>query len=139
MMNESGLREIAALKTRLLLARALGEHHIWHAIKIMEESADQPQFRRVSRLCDLLEARALLDAVIELGIHLQPARTPWLMGRSGGRWQCRIGWHDRGRLSRCFGRHDDLPAAMMIALLDSFGRGGQRAKRPHAVSEDRKR
>jgi hypothetical protein len=75
----------------------------------------------------------LLEAVIELGAHLQPTRQPWSMERSGDRWRCRVAWNDRGNLRRCAGRHDDLAAALMIALLSSLGR---RRERPKELSKD---
>ena len=131
-IGESRLAELPGLRTQLEMARVLNEHHIWLAVRIIEEREDQPQFRRHRRLRDLLEANALLEAVIELGAHLQPTRHPWSMGRSGDRWRCRVAWSDRGNLRRCVGRHDDLAAAMLIALLGSLDR---RQRRPKELSK----
>lgn len=131
-IGESRLAELAGLKTQLEMARVIKEHHIWLAVRIIEEREDQPQFRRHRRLRDLLEANALLEAVIELGAHLQPTRQPWSMERSGDRWRCRVAWSDRGNLRRCVGRHDDLAAAMLIALLGSLDR---RQRRPKELSK----
>ena len=131
-IGESRLAELPGLRTQLEMARVLKEHHIWLAVRIIEEREDQPQFRRHRRLRDLLEANALLEAVIELGAHLQPTRHPWSMGRSGDRWRCRVAWSDRGNLRRCVGRHDDLAAAMLIALLGSLDR---RRRRPKELSQ----
>lgn len=89
-IGESRLAELPSLRTQLEMARVLKEHHIWLAVRIIEEREDQAQFRRHRRLRDLLEANALLEAVIELGAHLQPTRHPWSMGRSGDRWRCRV-------------------------------------------------
>ena len=132
-IGESRLAELPGLRTQLEMARVIKEYHIWLAVRIIEEREDQPQFRRHRRLRDLLEANALLEAVIELGAHLQPKRHPWSMGRSGDRWRCRMAWNDRGNLRRCVGRHDDLAAALMIALLGSLGR---RRARPKDASKD---
>ena len=126
--GEIPLTALTSLRTQLEVARVLKEHHIWLAVRIIEEREDQPQFRRHRRLRDLLEADALLEGVIELGAHLQPTRHPWSMGRSGDRWCCRVAWNDRGNLRRCMGRHDDLAAAMLIALLGSLDRRQCRSK-----------
>ena len=131
-IGESRLAELPGLRTQLEMARVLKEHHVWLAVRIIEEREDQPQFRRHRRLRDLLEADALLEGVIELGAHLQPTRHPWSMGRSGDRWRCSVAWNDRGNLRRCMGRHDDLAAAMLIALLGSLDR---RQRRPKELSK----
>lgn len=131
--GESPLAALPSLRIQLEMARVLKEHHIWLAVRIIEEREDQPQFRRHRRLRDLLEANALLEAVIELAAHLQPKRHPWSMGRSGDRWRCRMAWNERGNLRRCVGRHDDLAAALMIALLGSLDR---RRARPKNASKD---
>nr|CAI0337443.1 hypothetical protein SHINE37_41297 [Rhizobiaceae bacterium] len=130
--GEIPLTALTSLRTQLEMARVLKEHHIWLAVRIIEEREDQPQFRRHRRLRDLLEADALLEGVIELGAHLQPTRHPWSMGRSGDRWRCSVAWNDRGNLRRCMGRHDDLAAAMLIALLGSLDR---RQRRPKELSK----
>ncbi|EKY30383.1 hypothetical protein HMPREF0185_00476 [Brevundimonas diminuta 470-4] len=43
-----------------------------------------------------------------------------------------MAWNDRGNLRRCVGRHDDLAAAMLIALLGSLDR---RRRRPKELSQ----
>ena len=136
-MTASGLGGMPALMDQIQTTRALSEHHVWQAVRMIEDLPGQLQFRRQRRLRELLEAKALIEAIIDIGAHLQPPRTPWSMARSGDRWRCQIAWCDSRDLRRCLGRHDDLAAAMMIALLNSLGRRGQRARRPGAALKDK--
>lgn len=58
-LGESPLNALASLRTQLAMARVLKEHHIWLAVRIIEEREDQPQFRRHRRLRDLRAGRCL--------------------------------------------------------------------------------
>ncbi|MBE1207794.1 hypothetical protein [Aminobacter carboxidus] len=109
---------IAALADRIAEIRILREHHLWAAAGIFGLDDLDGTKRRKFRA--LMDADALLDAVLLLAASAGPPRQVENIGNHAGRWLCSMRYASTGGSRTCAARHADLAAAVLAALLASF-------------------
>ncbi|WP_395450564.1 hypothetical protein ACHMW7_12630 [Aminobacter sp. UC22_36] len=109
---------IPALADRVADIRILREHHVWAAADIFDFDDLDDRSRRKFRA--LMEADALLDAVLLLAASAEPPRSVESISNHAGHWQCRMRYASARCSRSCKSEHADLAAAVLAALLASF-------------------
>jgi hypothetical protein len=112
------LENIPALADRVAYIRILREHHVWAAADIFDLDDLDDRSRRKFRA--LMEADALLDAVLLLAASAEPPRSVERISNHAGRWACSMRDATTGASRCCTAKHADLAAAVLAALLASF-------------------
>ena len=112
------LENIPALADRVADIRILREHHVWAAADIFDLDDLDDGSRRKFRA--LMEADALLDAVLLLAATAEPPRQVESISNHAGRWACSMLYATTGASRCCTAKHADLAAAVLAALLASF-------------------
>ena len=109
---------IPALADRVADIRILREHHVWAAADIFD--LDDLDDRSCRKFRALMEADALLDAVLLLAASAAPPRSVESISNHAGHWQCRMRYASVSGSGSCKSEHADLAAAVLAALLASF-------------------
>ncbi|CAN7199384.1 hypothetical protein [Aminobacter sp. LjRoot7] len=109
---------IAALADRVADIRILREHHVWAAAELFGFDDFDATRRRKFRA--LMEADALLDAVLLLAASARPSRSVENISSRAGHWQCCMRHATAGGSRTCTAEHADLAAAVLASLLASF-------------------
>lgn len=112
------LEQFATLADRLADIRILREHHVWHAAAILDlETFGDRESPLRRRFQSLMDADALLDAVLLLAEACDPPRSIDAIRHQGEHWICAM----RGPAACASkARHADLAAAVLISFLDTF-------------------
>ncbi|WP_244571315.1 hypothetical protein [Mesorhizobium carmichaelinearum] len=105
--------DLAGLLDRLPHVGRLLEHQLWEAARAL--SLDRLS-RQGRRFAGLMEAGAMLDAVLLLVALSKPERSVSAISRAGERWFCSIQTTGAGAAKA---DHIDLAAALLSALLSS--------------------
>jgi hypothetical protein len=109
---------IAALADRVADIRILREHHVWAAADLFGLNDLDGTMRRKFRA--LMEADALLDAVLLLAASAEPPRQVENISNHAGHWVCAMRCAAAGASRSCTAEHADLAAAVLASLLASF-------------------
>jgi len=112
---------IAALADRVADIRILREHHVWAAADLFGPDGLDDRSRQTRRkFRALMEADALLDAVLLLATNAEPPRSVENISSRAGHWQCCMRHATAGGSHTCTAEHADLAAAVLASLLASF-------------------
>lgn len=112
--------DLAVLSGRIANARVLREHHVWDVANALSSGLLERSAGRVrSRFAALLEAGALVDAVLLLTALAEPRRSVSSLAHGGERWICAMRCGNYAD-HRCEAEHTDLAAALLAALLQSY-------------------
>lgn len=117
-------KDLALLADRIANARILREHHVWAAAKVLSLDAGRASSGR--RFAALMDAEALLDAVLLLVSRAEPARSVDAIINDEGRWICSMRSDPPQPARRFKAGHADLAAAVLCSLLMSFQASGRR-------------
>ncbi|PWK72589.1 hypothetical protein [Aminobacter sp. AP02] len=109
---------IPALAERVADIRILREHHVWAAADIL--GLDELDDRSRRKFRTLMEADALVDAVLLLAANAEPPRSIETIRNHAGRWVCSTRHAFPGGSRSSTAEHADLAAAVLAALLVSF-------------------
>ncbi|WP_245268878.1 hypothetical protein [Mesorhizobium loti] len=111
--------DLAGLLDRLPHVGRLLEHQLWEAARALSLDRSSRQGRRFA---GLVEAGAMLDAVLLLVASSKPERSVSAIGKAGARWLCSIQMTSAGTTvgaGTIEADHIDLAAALLSALLSS--------------------
>lgn len=112
---------IAALADRVADIRILREHHVWAAADLFGLDGLDDRSRQARRkFRALMEADALLDAVLLLAASAEPPRSVENIANHAGHWVCSMRYATAGASRSCTAEHTDLAAAVLASLLASF-------------------
>ena len=113
--------DLGALSDRIVKARILREHHVWEAAKtLLPCRAGQDRDKGDRRFVALMEADALVDAVLLLATQARPRRSLASIHPDQTAWICTMRC-ECGGAENCFeARHADLAAALLGVLLQSY-------------------
>ncbi|GAA2842897.1 hypothetical protein EDC40_102526 [Aminobacter aminovorans] len=113
---------IAALVDRVADIRILREHHVWAAADLLGlDGLDDERSRRTRRkFRELMEADALIDALLLLAASAEPSRSVENISNHAGHWVCSMRYTTAGTSRSCTAEHADLAAAVLASLLASF-------------------
>lgn len=109
---------IAALIDRVADVRILREHHVWAAAEIFGFDDLDSTMRRKFRA--LMEADALLDAVLSLAASADPPRSVRNVRNQRGHWVCTVRCDAAGNRRTATAEHADFAAAVLASLLASL-------------------
>lgn len=115
--ESGGFEPYAGFLHRLSAARVLREHQLWDAVKLLMGDLRHHQSSR--KLSDLMSRNALLDSVFLLVSMQDPPKTVASLRRIENRWICHIGFDAAHGRKRVTGEHEDLAAAILIAIVRS--------------------
>lgn len=116
---ESGPDALKLLLLRIAAVRRLREHHVWEAVRLLQ---DMPELAAEDwpsrRFRELMAADALVDAVIHLTTATEAKLCLRTLSHECGLWTCtlRCAPADAGRLT-FKARHADLASAILAAFL----------------------
>lgn len=112
---------IAALADRVADIRILREHHVWAAADILGfDDPDDRSLQSRRKFRALMEADALLDAVLLLAASAEPPRSIESIRNHAGHWVCSMRYATTDGSRACKGEHADLAASVLASLLMSF-------------------
>lgn len=116
--REAGGSDPARFARRLGAVGVLREHHVWQAVKtfLPDDRSDAPAGPR-RRFARLMEADALVDAVLLLMASVAPSRFVEAVTRDVGLWTCRVRVGPAAGAPVFSASHTDLAAAMLAAFL----------------------
>jgi hypothetical protein len=121
--HDSGQLDPVLFAGRLGGVRALREHHVWQAAKSFwpDGSVDARADSR-RRFARLMDADALVDAVLTLVAAAVPTRKIEAVTQDAGLWTCRM--RIGSASSAVSVTHPDLAAAMLAAFLLTLAEDG---------------
>lgn len=125
---------IAALADRVADIRILREHHVWAAAELFGFDELDATSRRKFRA--LMEADALLDAVLLLAASARPSRSVENISNKRGHWVCSMRCGTAGNRRTATAEHTDLAAAVLASLLASFQQPAPVRHRPLSHQHD---
>ncbi|WP_269930592.1 hypothetical protein [Aminobacter sp. HY435] len=112
---------IPALAERLADIRILREHHVWAAAEIFGlDGLDEPSRQTLRKFRVLMEADALVEAVLLLAATATPPRSVERINARSGRWVCSMHYAEGNTSRTCSAAHADLAAAVLASLLASL-------------------
>lgn len=112
---------IPALADRVADIRILREHHVWAAADILGlDGLDDRSRQSRRKFRALMDADALLDAVLLLAANAEPPRFVESMSNYRGHWVCSMRYATAGGSRSCKAEHADLAASVLASLLMSF-------------------
>ena len=127
-MYTSDENELGALAERIAHARILREHHVWEAVRGLSIDVRGGRCDGPWRFVELMEADAMLDAVMLLTTLPEEGRSIASIRNAGGRWTCTVRCPPgAGRKTAGTARaeHADLAAAILTSFILSHVRPGR--------------
>lgn len=116
--------DLAILDGRIAQARILREHHVWEAAKALTLDQPKPGTEPASqRFAALMEADALVDAVLLMVELAKPRRSIGSISHGGKCWACTLRCERDGADHSFEAKHADLAAALLGSLLRSYQPG----------------
>ncbi|NVD41596.1 hypothetical protein HT585_22265 [Ensifer sp. HO-A22] len=116
---EGGPGALRHLLVRIATVRRLREHHVWEAVRLLQDRPDLvPDDWPARRFRDLMAADALVDAVIHLTTATKAKLCLRTLSHECGVWTCTLRYAPEGPGRVTFkARHADLAAAILSAFL----------------------
>jgi hypothetical protein len=141
-MHTPDKNELDALAERITHARILREHHVWEAVRGLSIDVRAGRCDGPWRFVELMEADAMLDAVMLLTTLPEEGRSIASIRNAGGRWTCTVrSPPGAGRKTAGMARaeHTDLAAAILTSFILSHARPGRGSGRQISSRRDKNR
>jgi hypothetical protein len=114
---QSNILNLTDLRRRLQNGTRLREDHLWVLAKQAFPQLCSTHNTSGKRFEALLQANALLDALLLAVSALRPSVCLKTMRRTGDGWMCSASFANDAASWKAVGRHADLEGAVFIALL----------------------
>ncbi len=115
--REAACSDPALFADRLGGVAMLREHHVWQAVKTFLPDRSEASTGSRRRFDRLMDADALVDAVLVLMASTVPPRSVESVTRDDGRWTCRVRIGPAAGAPVFSAGQIDLAAAMFAAFL----------------------